>query len=218
MIRIGIVAEGKSDWLALEELMKTIHPDVDFVRLRPDMNPLASRSSYGWKGVRAWCQQEGGRLETLLAGVIGSPIHLLVIHVDCSMAHNVDALHPCPPARATADALRETLIRDWLGRPSLPDFVVLATPSRTTDSWIVAALDPPYAGNEPLECDDLAERELVRRRLLRLRDGEVKKTEGKFRPLAEAMAQALDRVCGICTEAERFREDFAAAVGRAEAT
>jgi len=211
MIRVGIVAEGTSDWLALEELMKAVHPDVEFVHLRPDMT-LVSRSPHGWKGVKAWCQQEGVRLEALLTGVAGFPIHLLVIHVDCSMAHNIDALHPCPPARATADALREVLVRDWLNRPHLPGFVVLATPSRTTDAWIVAALDPPYSGDEPLECDDRAERELVQRRLLRLRDGEVKKPEAKYRPLAEAMAQALDRVCEICTEAERFRQDFAAAV------
>ncbi len=217
MIRIGIVAEGKSDWLALEELMKSVHPDVDFIHLRPDMT-LVSRSPHGWKGVRAWCQQEGGRLEALLSGIQGYPIHLLVIHVDCSMAHNVGALHPCPPARATTDALREVLVQNWLGLQSLPGFVLLATPSRTTDAWIVAALDPPYSGQEPLECDDLAEMELVRRRLLRLRYGEVKKPDAKYRPLAEAMAQAIDRVCEICTEAERFREDFAAAVGRTEAT
>jgi hypothetical protein len=211
MIRVGIVAEGTSDWLALEELMRTVHPDVDFVRLRPDMT-LASLSPHGWKGVKAWCQQEGARLEALLSGISGFPIHLLVIHVDCSMAHNVEVLHPCPPARATADALRKVLVREWLGLPSLPGFVVLATPSRTTDAWIVAALQPPYSGNKPLECDDLAERELVRRRFLRLRDGEVKKPAAKYRPLAEAMAQALDHVCEICTEAERFRQDFATAV------
>ncbi len=219
MIRVGIVAEGTSDWLALEELMKAVQPDTDFdfVHLRPDMT-LVSRSPHGWKGVKSWCQQQGTRLAALLSGIQGFPIHLLVIPVDCSMAHNVGALHPCPPARATADALRKNLAQDWLGLSSLPGFVVLATPSRTTDAWIVAALEPPYAGQEPLECDDQAERELVRRKLLRSRGGEVKKPEAKYRPLAEAMANELARVCETCTEAERFREDFAAAVGRTEGT
>ncbi len=211
MIRVGIVAEGKSDCLALEELLRAIHPDIDFLRLRPDMT-LASGSPHGWRGVKAWCQQEGKRLETLLAGVTGLPIHLLVIHVDCSMAHNVGALLPCPPARATADVLREVVVRDWLDRASLPEFVVLATPSRTTDTWVVAALDPPYSGKEPLECDDLAERELVRRRLLRLRDGEVKKPDARYRPLVEMMVKDLARVCTLCTEATRFQEEFSAAV------
>jgi hypothetical protein len=211
MIRIGIVAEGTSDCLALEELIKVVRPDAEFLRLRPDMT-LVSRSPHGWRGVRSWCQQEGERLETLLTGISGFPIHVLVIHVDCSMAHQVDALRDCPPARDTADALRGVVVKDWLGRDALPEFVVLATPSWTTDTWIVAALDPPYSGRLPLECDDLAERELFQRRLLRLRDGEVKKPEAKYRPLAEAMVQAFDRVCAVCTEALRFREEFAAAV------
>lgn len=193
--------------------MSAVHQDVDFVRLRPDMT-LISRSPHGWKGVRAWCQQEGGRLEALLSGVPGLPIHLLAIHVDCSMAHNVGALHPCPPARDTADALRDILVRDWLGRSPLPEFIILATPSRTTDTWIVAGLEPPYSGKVPLECDDRAEGELVRRRLLRLRDGEVKKPDAKYRPLAENMALALDRVCSVCTEAARFRDDFAEAASQ----
>lgn len=211
MIRVGIVAEGKSDCLALEELLRAIHPDIDFLRLRPDMT-LVSGSPHGWKGVKAWCQQEGGRLETLLTGVTGLPVHLLVIHVDCSMAHNVGALRACPPARTTADALREVIVRDWLGQPSLPNFVILATPSRTTDAWVVAALDPPYSGKGPLECDDLAEGELARRRLLRRKDGEVKKPDARYRPLVEMMVKELTQVCAVCTEAARVREDFSTAV------
>lgn len=130
------------------------------------------------------------------------------------MAHNVHGLLPCPPARDTADALRRVVAQGWLGRSSLPDFVVLATPSRSTDTWIVASLEPPYSGNQPLECDDGAEGELVRRRLLRRRDGEVKKPEAKYRPLAEEMARKLDHVCSLCSEAERFREEFANALAR----
>jgi hypothetical protein len=211
MIRVGIVAEGKSDCLALEELLRAIHPDIDFLRLRPDMT-LVSGSPHGWRGVKAWCQEEGGRLETLLAGVTGLPIHLLVIHVDCSMAHNVGALRACPPARATADALRDVIVRDWLGQPSLPSFVVLATPSRTTDAWVVAVLTPPYSGKQPLECDDLAEGELARRRLLRWKDGEVKKPDARYRPLVEMMVRDFARVCAKCTEAARLRAEFATAV------
>ena len=36
MLRVGIVAEGTSDWLVLEEVMKTVHPDVEIERLRPN--------------------------------------------------------------------------------------------------------------------------------------------------------------------------------------
>ena len=155
-LRVGIVAEGKSDWLALEAIIRSVHPDTDFERLRPDMT-LASRSPHGWRGVKAWCQEYGTRLAVLMQGIVGRPLHLLVIHSDCSMAHNEGVDQPCPPARATADALREVITRVWLGSDSLPRFVILATPSLTMDAWIVAALDPPYQGKPPLECDQRVE-------------------------------------------------------------
>jgi hypothetical protein len=205
------VAEGPSDWLALEELIRTVAPDADFLHIRPDLT-LASKSPHGWKGVRAWCQQMGPLLESFLSGVPGLPLDLLVIHVDCSMAHNLGISHPCPPADATSNALREAMIRDWLGRDPLPGFVVLATPSLSTDAWIVAALEPSYRGGIPLECDLNAERELVRRRLLRLRDGEVKKPASRYQPLAKQMAQRIDEVCAACPEAARARTELAAAV------
>jgi hypothetical protein len=211
MLRVGIVAEGKSDWLALEEIMRSVRSDIDFERLRPDLT-LVSRSPHGWRGVKAWCRENGPRLATLMAGVVGRPLHLLVIHTDCSMAHHEDASRPCPPARSTSDALREVMTRVWLGFDELPHFVVFATPSLTIDAWVVAALDPSYESQVPLECDGKAERELVRRRLLRLRDGEVKKPERQFLPLVKAMAARLDDVCTICSEAARFREEIGRAV------
>jgi hypothetical protein len=211
MIRVGLVAEGPSDWLALEELIRTVVTDVDFLHIRPDMT-LASKSPHGWKGVRAWCQQMGPLLESFLSGVLGLPLDLLVVHVDCSMAHNLGISHPCPPADATSNALREAVTRDWLGRDPLPGFVVLATPSLSTDAWIVAALDRPYQGSVPLECDPNVERELVRRKLLRLRDGEVKKPASRYQPLAERMAQKINEVCAACPEAARLRSELAMAV------
>ena len=211
MIRVGLVAEGPSDWLALEEMIRTIEPDSDFLHIRPDMT-LVSGSPHGWKGVRAWCREMGPILESFLVADPGLPLHLLVIHLDCTMAHNIEADRPCPPADATSNALREIVTGEWLGRASLPAFVVLTTPSLSTDTWIVAALEPPYQGREPLECDRQAERELARRRLLRLRDGEVKKPAAKYEPLAKQMGQRVDYVCAACSEAARFRSELAAAL------
>ncbi|PYQ62346.1 MAG: hypothetical protein DMF53_13180 [Acidobacteria bacterium] len=213
MIRVGLVAEGPSDWLALEELIRTVAPDADFLHLRPDMDNLTSRSPYGWKGVRAWCREMGPLLETFLSGIPGLPLDFLVIHVDCSMAHNLGISYPCPPADTTSNALREAVTRDWLGRDSLPGFVVLATPSVSTDAWIVAALDdPPYQGSVPLECDLNVERELHRRRLLPLKGGEVKKPASRYQPIAKQMAQNIDKVCAACPEASRVRTEIVAAV------
>ncbi|MEW6219823.1 MAG: hypothetical protein AB1634_09865 [Thermodesulfobacteriota bacterium] len=210
MVRVGIVAEGKSDWLALESFLEALHPDIQFERLRPDLT-LLSRSPHGWRGVKAWCQEHGPRLETLMQGVIGRPLHLLLVHLDCSMAHNEGARRPCPPAADTADALREVVL-GWLARHPQPSCLLIVTPSMQTDTWVVAALTPPYRGDAPLECDMEVERELVRRRLLRRKDGEVKKPEAQFRPLVKQMAAQLDEVCGRCPQAKRLHTEFTAAV------
>jgi hypothetical protein len=211
MLRVGIVAEGKSDWLALEEFLGALHPDLEFERIRPDLT-LESRSPYGWRGVRAWCRDNGPRLEALMKGVTTRPLHLLLVHSDCSMAHNEDADRPCPPPSATADALRQVMLSSWLCRDDAPVFLVLVTPSLQTDTWIAAALDdPPYAGPVPLECSPHVEAELARRHLLPRKQGEVKKPEKRYAPLARLLAARIETVCTRCSQAERLKVEFAKA-------
>jgi hypothetical protein len=209
MLRVGIVAEGKSEWFVLEEMMRALHPDIDFQRIRPDF--LVAGTPYGWRGVKAWCQEFGSRLETFMTGVQGKKLDLLVIHADCSMAHNEGAARPCPPASDTAEALRKVVIHQWLGLAAQPPFVLVTHPSKSTDAWVVASLEPPYKKLAGIECDDAVENELVARHLLRKKDGEVKKPENKYRPLAEHAAKRLAEVCLSCSQAARFVDDFRAA-------
>jgi hypothetical protein len=210
MLRVGIVAEGKADWFVLEEIMRALFQEIEFERLRPDMT-LVSRSSFGWRGVKAWCNENRARLETLLSGVKDRPIHLLVIHVDCSMAHNEGVAYPCPPPSLNVNALRSVVLDSWFGLPALPGFIVFATPSMTSDTWVVAALEPSYEPDS-LECDERVERELVARGLLRTKDGEVKKPEKRYRPLVAQMIRELNRVRERCPEADRFCSEFGSAV------
>jgi hypothetical protein len=213
MLRVGIVAEGKSEWFVLEEMMREIHPDIDFQRIRPDIS--ATGIPYGWRGVKAWCQEFGGRLGTFMTGVQGKKLDLLVIHADCSMAHNEGAARPCPPAADTVDALRDVVVTRWLGLAAQPPFVLVTHPSRSTDAWVVASLEPPYKRLATIECDDAVENELVARHLLRKKDGEVKKPENRYRPLAEDSAKHMDKVRAHCTQAARFIEEFRAAASAA---
>lgn len=104
MLRVGIVAEGPSDWLVLEEVMKTVHAEIEFVHLQPNQT-LYSSLGQGWRGVRAWCVKNGPRLELIMNGDTASPLHILVIHADCSMADKAKVDRPCPPASDTAVAL-----------------------------------------------------------------------------------------------------------------
>src|SRR3990167_6000361 len=100
-MHFGLVTEGKSEWLVFEAVIRA-HFDhaARFTRIRPDLT-LTTGSPHGWRGVKHWCQENRTRLAAVLRGVVGSEIDVLVVHVDCSMAHNVGALRPCPPPEAT---------------------------------------------------------------------------------------------------------------------
>ena len=219
MVRVGIVAEGPSDWLVLEEVwlvleevMRAVYAEIEFVRLQPDYTMTSL--GQGWRGVRAWCQENGPRLDLIMTGIPGRILHLLIIHADCSMADKAGVEHPCPPASDTAIALGKIIEVEWLGRDPKPDFVVIATPSQSSDAWAIATFDPPYANLAGIECDKWVEDEFVRRKFMKRKDGQVKKSAKRYEPIAARIGQAIDLVCHNCTQAETFRSDFRVAVAR----
>jgi hypothetical protein len=225
MLRVGIVAEGPSDWLVLEEVMKTVHPDIEFVRLQPNQTLFAGIGQ-GWKGVRAWCQKNGQRLGLIMQGLIDRPIQILVIHADCSMADEEGADRPCPPASETAGALKRVIEQSWLNLDPFPEFVVLATPAMSSDAWVIAAFEQPIPNLALIECDKAIEDEFVRRRIFRKREQvrmrkgrkikefQVKKNTEIYGPMAVRCGQVIDQVCAHCPQAEAFRINFQAAVAR----
>ncbi len=197
-MRIGLVAEGTTDFLVLESALARIAPGATFRRLWPDTQ-MGGRP-YGWRGVQRWCEEHGAALDAFMRGVVGDELDMLVVHVDCSMAHNVDARRPCPPASDTAAAL-QVVTASWLALEPLPAWLVVATPAQTSDAWAVAALDPPYE-SAVLECEQGIERELVRRKLLRIRGGS--KSTAQYRPLAVAIGERWERVRETCGQAAAF--------------
>ena len=211
MMRVGIVAEGQSDFQVLEASMRAVRPDSQFVRLQPDVTLSNPRN--GWRGVKFWCEENGPRLESIMTGVVGNPLHLLVVHVDCSMADKVSAERPCPPATDTSAALRQVVGATWINLSPIPQFVLIACPAQSHESWIVATLDPPYQSLANLECDKAVEDELARRKLLRRNaKGEVKKQAIRYQPLADRVGQMFDLVCERCGTAAEFRRLFLSAV------
>ncbi len=210
-VRFAVVTEGPSDLLVLRAVVQKLVPDAVVVPVHPEV-PLSAYPEYGaarggagrgsgWRGVKAWCQDYGATLELFMTAVVGEEYDALVIHVDASMADKIGAERDCPPARSTTDALRGAVTTGWLARDVLPATVILATPSKSTDAWVVSALPRPPAN---IECDKAIENELVRRRHLRRRDGEVKKTRKAYEPLARKVADRWSDVRRHCTEAQRF--------------
>lgn len=214
MLRVGIIAEGETDFLILEEIMKTIATELEFVHIHP-APAVDSKFGRGWRGVKAWCEENGPEIEAYLSGIPSRALNLIVIHADCSMADKAKVVRPCPPASDTALALGKIIETDWLGRDPKPDFVVIATPSQSIEAWVVAAFDPPYANLADIECDKAAEDELIRRRLLEKKsNGQPRKQAHKYAPLAARMIDVLDSVCTHCPQAEAFRSHFRNAVER----
>jgi hypothetical protein len=225
MFRVGIIAEGPTDFLVLEEIMKTVTPDIEFLHIHP-APAVSSRLGNGWRGVKAWCQENGPELETYLAGVQSRPLNLLVIHTDCSMADKLGADRPCPPASDTALALKQVIEETWLCRVPLPEFVILATPAMSSDAWVVAAFEEPHPNLAAIECDKAIEDEFVRRKIFRrrtdvrmrngrkIKESRVQKKTELYGPMAARCGQAIDLVCTHCPQAEEFRSNFRVAVAR----
>ena len=144
----------------------------------------------------------------------GEPLDLLVIHIDASIAHRpeIDLERLCPPASDTANALRALVIQ-WIGG-QLPDKVIVAVPSKTTDAWVCAA----FVGRDDLlECDPeplerLAEVGDLGFKLKRMPGGKVRKPSAKRYEihLAPRVEARFDQVRSICGEAERFAQDMEA--------
>jgi hypothetical protein len=215
-LRLAVVTEGPSDYLVLRSVIETILPGAEVVPVHPEV-PVAAYPEYrqalggafrgsGWLGVRAWCTEYSGErdLELFLSAVVGDKYDGLVVHVDASMASNVDIDQPCPPPSATTSPLRKVVIEKWLGLASTPAFLVLVTPSKTIDAWVVAALEPTHPN---LECDFAVENVLVRLHKLRTSDGRVKKPRDRYEQLAAMVGIQIAQVRKRCSEAERFAAD-----------
>jgi len=223
MPRVAVVTEGPSDYLLLRALIESLGPPgIDVVPVHPEQ-PLAAypefaaarggaRRGAGWRGVEAWCREFGSDLELFMRGVVDQEYDILVIHLDASMAANIDCEHPCPPATTTTDCIRDVVLRRWLGLAlPHPRFLVIATPSKTTDTWVLAVREPTWPD---IECSHALEVELARRRILRRKNGQVKKPRAVYERLADEVAARIDVLRGCCGEAERFVSSILAALAR----
>lgn len=187
----------------------------------------------GWKGVRRWCRETWQRsessLDALLESVDNAPIDLLIMHIDADIVENEDlqdgsddpidlANTPCPPIRETVENLKHVIL-NWLNRQTLPPQVAFMIPSQDTENWVFAALysSDPLCLQEDYECIKTGSRQREHPgylltlekygRLLRYRDGKIKKSGRMYQNLLPPLSTHWDNVCSISSQAQNFSQD-----------
>lgn len=174
-LRVAVAVEGPTDEIALRAILNALLPDADFVldRLQPegsvafDSSPSGGTGA-GWGGVYRWCRQSASEGRGSVSGSsILSNHDVLVVQVDSDVAgktyssasirdaprQDLPCEKPCPPPSKTTDALRKVVL-NWLGESNPPPRVVLSTPSKKIEAWVVAAVWPDnrLVGRPNWEC------------------------------------------------------------------
>lgn len=234
-LRVGLVAEGKTDLIIIEAALKSIFDNRTFTLtlLQPETSdsfggcgPLGG----GWSGVYKWCQQLVSMQEPVAGNSSLSGFDLILLHVDADVAgkdypsaninNGLDDLpcqRPCPPAAASVDILRKVITR-WLDLPTgelPPTRWVFCNPSMCSEAWLVAALyrDSETGVMVEIECNQNLEKWLSQRPI---NEGRLihngKKRPAAYRDVAPKLTSAWADVCNCCSQARRFAEEVRTAL------
>lgn len=228
-LRISLVVEGPTDHVIISAVLENLLGDKSFVatQLHPETSAAFGETGTGWGGVYRWCQQAkeqgGGALRNNLLYDFND---LLIVHLDAEVAvenygnagieeptNDLPCASPCPPATNTTNALRQVLL-GWIGETTVPPKTVFCTPSKCTETWVLAGLypDDAIAQSANLECVQCP----VARLQMKPASGRLirrgKKDVDKYKDRAREMVTAWPNVRARCTEAERFSIEFLALV------
>ena len=217
-LRVAAAVEGPTDAIVLRATLNHLleNAEFEFQTLQPEGSaafgsaPLG-RTGVGWGGVYRWARQsatEGG------GSVSGSSVlsnhDVLIVHVDADVAGNTYSSagirHPpsqdlpceqdCLPVEQTTNALRTVVLR-WLGlRRGLPQ-LVLCTPSKNTEAWVIAAVwpDNPVMRRRDWECHPNPQNQLRALPLAR----RIRKRATDYRAKQSEISAAWPSVTAQCT-------------------
>ena len=232
---IGTVVEGPTVRLVIENVLRHILDDHELRFLPVQPLPTLGEFGTGWKGVRYWCRQmaKDNDLDIFLSDEAGTNLDLLVVHVDADIVTehdlqeglgevNLDIPVPCPPADGNAHAIQQ-LFHRWLLKENLPSKIVFAIPSQDMENWTFAALFPSDTlcerpdyeciqsgrnrNNHPGHCLTLQQYAWPGcGKILTRHNGEIKKSEKRYRRIVGKIVENWETVCGICTQAAAFEQ------------
>lgn len=220
-LRVALVAEGPTDDVVLRAAIEAIVGDqpIQFTLLQPESSAAFWGTGTGWGGVYRWCEQARDEGGSHVSGSVLFDFHdLLIVHLDADVASkkyrddNIDDAvndlpceQPCPPCSDTTNALRKVLLR-WMGETSPPSRCVLCTPSKNTETWVMAAFFPgdSVMRKKGWECYETPAARLAAQPLKQ----RIKKTVSNYRQASNDLKQAWPQVRKLNTEAKRFDDEL----------
>lgn len=192
-MRVGIVCEGRTDFILLEQVALAVFGPCVIDPLQPLRDQLDPHQwdRAGWTLVRQWCAGRGadGIADEMALGGIDA----LVVQVDGDLCGR-DGL---PAERA---ALCRVIRREWMGADAVPAGVVICIPAMSTDTWLAAAL---AADPAPAMEDDPAPVAL-------LAGAGVRKNQYDYRRHAPVLGARVPALRGVLSELDRFVEKLGA--------
>ena len=230
-LRIAAAVEGPTDAIVLEAILKALlkGEEFEFQTLQPEGSDTfdsaqPSSTGVGWVGVYRWSRQllrEGGGS---VSGSSALSFHdVLIVHVDADVAGrkyadgsirdapcaDLPCEKSCPPPDKTTNALRAVVL-NWLGEHECPPRIVLCTPSKSIEAWVLAAICPEnnVVQRDDWECRPDPEGQLAalpKRRRFKKRPDDYRRRQSEIK---KAWPQVSERL----TEAARFEEQFRAAI------
>ena len=230
-LRIAASVEGPTDVIVLEAILKALLPDTDFVFqiLQPETSEAFGSASFGtmgagWAGVYRWSRQAAREGGGSVSGSSALSNHdVLIVHADADVAsktytsgnirdapcEDLPCDQPCPPVDRTTNALRAVVL-NWLGERGCPPRVVLCTPSKSIEAWVLAAVWPEgnVVRRNDWECRRNPEGQLAALPIHR----RFEKRQDDYRRKQSEIEEAWPKVSVRLTEAKRFKTEFLAAI------
>lgn len=227
-LRIALVAEGITDLVVIRAAVESILGERPYQMrlLQPEESVAFTGSGAagelggGWKGVFKWCRQVTVRNnDSFDNDVIFLTYDMLILHLDADVAN--EQLHvteepiglgallpcslPCPPARDTADALRQVML-SWLQEPAVPSRTVFCIPSQNTEAWVMMCFFPEdiQMRRGEWECHAKPENRLAQQPKI-VRFGKNRRDYDQRR---ESLRDNWPSIVDQLPEALRFQEDF----------
>lgn len=227
-LRIAAAVEGPTDAIVLRAALNSfLNNQVDFVfdTLQPEGSvAFRSATGTGWGGVYRWARQSAAEGGGSVSGSTALSFHdLLIVQVDADVAdktydsarihspprQDLPCQQPCPPPNSTTNALRSVILC-WLGESQCPSQLVLCTPSKSIEAWVIAAVCPNnrMVRRGDWECNQNPEGQLG---TLPKRK-KFKKAIRDYRDRQHVITLAWPNLSATLTEAARFETEFLAAI------